>query len=81
VVEVLQAALRRCAEEAQISPTLLGTAADLHAVVGHVCGARSGDVRLLHGWRYEVAGRKLLAVLRGEVGIRVEPRTLRLVME
>ncbi len=81
IVEVLQAALRRCAEEVQISPTLIGTAADLHALVGHVLGAKTGEVRLLCGWRYEVAGRKLLAVLQGEVAVRVEPGTLRLVME
>jgi ribonuclease D len=78
-VELLQAVLKACAEEAEIAPTLLATAADLQALVEsrqHRGGAPSTvKLPILEGWRRRMAGDRLLQVLEGKMMVSVDPRT------
>jgi ribonuclease D len=78
-VELLQAVLKACAEQAEIAPTLLATAADLQALVEsrQHRGGPSPTVKLpiLEGWRRRLAGDMLLQVLEGKVMVSVDPRT------
>jgi ribonuclease D len=68
---VLQA---RCAE-AGVASELVATRADLEALIaGQAMGGGDGHP-LLHGWRRELAGESLLRLLRGEVALRVLPRS------
>jgi ribonuclease D len=67
---VLQA---RCAE-AGVASELVATRAELEALIaGQAMGADGGHP-LLSGWRRELAGESLLALLRGEIALRVLPR-------
>jgi ribonuclease D len=80
VVELLQAVLRCCAEEAHIAPNLLATTADLEALATRD-SARDGELPILEGWRRTLAGEDLLRVLDGRAGVRLDPRTRRLRVE
>ena len=64
--------MRARALEAGLAYELIAARADLAAIV---CCARSGqaepDVRTLAGWRREVVGEELLALLRGERAIAI----------
>ena len=66
---VLQA---RCAE-AGIASELVATRADVEALIAHVALGDADSLPLLRGWRRELAGDRLLALLRGEVSLRVLP--------
>jgi ribonuclease D len=76
-VELLQAALKACAEQAEIAPTLLATAADLQALVESRQRRGGSTVKLpiLEGWRRRLAGDVLLQVLEGKMMVSVDPRT------
>jgi len=63
---VLQAA---CAE-AGIASELVATRDDLESLI-RIVGEGGDDHPLLSGWRREVAGERLLRLLRGEVALRV----------
>jgi ribonuclease D len=65
---VLQA---RCAE-AGIASELVATRAELESLIAVAARGRD-DHPLLHGWRRELAGDRLMALLRGEVSLRVLP--------
>ena len=71
-VALAEALVRARALEAGLAYELIAARADLSAIV---CGARSGhrepDVRTLRGWRRELVGDELLALLRGERTIAV----------
>jgi ribonuclease D len=66
---VLQA---RCAE-AGIASELVATRADVEALIAHVALGDADTQPLLRGWRRELADERLLALLRGEVSLRVLP--------
>ena len=66
---VLQA---RCAE-AGIASELVATRADVEALIVHQALGDADSQPLSHGWRRELAGERLLALLRGEVSLRVLP--------
>lgn len=67
LVDVMMALLReRCREQA-ISPGAVAGKRDLEKLI---MGQR--DIPLLHGWRKSVAGESLLALLQGELSLRVE---------
>jgi ribonuclease D len=77
-----EALLRARAREANLAYELLAARADLQAIVA---GARSGeeaDVRTLRGWRRELVGSELLALLDGRIALSVdgsgEHRSLRI---
>jgi ribonuclease D len=67
---VLQA---RCAE-AGVASELVATRAELEALIAGQATGADGGHPLLSGWRRELAGESLLALLRGEIALRVLPR-------
>jgi ribonuclease D len=77
-VELLQAVLKACAEQAQIAPTLLATAGDLQALVERhreKATHSAAGLPILEGWRRTLAGDMLLRVLDGQVAASLDPRT------
>jgi len=66
MTDLLMCALRLIGEQNEITASALGTRKDLERLV-------SGDdgVPLLHGWRAEIAGETLVAVLEGRLTPRV----------
>ncbi|HEY4823729.1 MAG TPA: ribonuclease D, partial [Solirubrobacteraceae bacterium] len=74
-----EALLRARAREAGLAYELLAARADLQAIVAAWrAGEQEADVRTLRGWRRELAGGELLALLDGEVALSVEGRALRI---
>jgi ribonuclease D len=73
-IALAEALVRTRALEAGLAYELIAARADLAAIV---CCARTGqpdpDVRTLTGWRRELVGEELLALLRGERSIAVDP--------
>lgn len=67
VVDLMNAMVRLLAERSAIAAPLLATRDDLHDFVLEKPGAR-----LATGWRAEVAGKPLKALLRGEAGLTVK---------
>lgn len=66
VVDLLMAVLRLRGAENEVSPALLASRKQVEAMV-----AGETDVPVLHGWRAELAGHDLQAVLAGERAVRV----------
>lgn len=75
VVELLQAVLRLRAEEAGIAPTLIATSADLHLLVQRHAAGAAADLPIMQGWRHEIAGGALLALLEGRASVSLDPAT------
>lgn len=74
VTEVLQAVLRARAEQNRIAPGLLATQSDLQELVqAHARGAAQ-TVPLMQGWRRELVGEELLALLHGRACVRIDPK-------
>jgi ribonuclease D len=71
LVALSEALVRARAREADLAYELLASRADLQAiVVGERTGTRA-EVRTLRGWRYELVGEELLALLDGRVSVSV----------
>jgi ribonuclease D len=78
---ILSAVLQIQADQAQISSTVLATSQELRELIfGFRQGCLNG-VALLKGWRRDLAGAKLLAVLEGKIALRVDPQKGALVLE
>jgi ribonuclease D len=77
LVNILATFLRIRAQEQQIAWGLLATARDLEELVERTPGVSKGDLPILDGWRYELAGRDLLRLLAGEISLTVDPATAR----
>ncbi len=84
LVSLAEALLRARARDAGLAYELLATRADLQAIVaarrtgGGAPGAGAqADVRTLRGWRRELVGEELLALLDGDVSLSVRGRSLR----
>jgi ribonuclease D len=74
-IALAEALVRARALEAGLAYELIAARADLSAiVVSHRAGRPIPDVRTLTGWRREVVGDELLALLRGQVRIAVGAR-------
>lgn len=58
---------------AKVDPPLFGNRAEISALVLEAEHATPERHRILRGWRAEFCGQQLLALLRGEVGVRVCP--------
>jgi ribonuclease D len=77
LIALSEALVRARAREADLAYELLASRADLQAiVVGERTGERA-DVRTLHGWRGELVGEELLALLDGRVSLSVRDRGVR----
>jgi len=78
LVALAEALLRARAAEAGLAYELLATRADLHAIVAaQRSDAEEADVRTLRGWRRELVGEELLALLDGQLSLSVHNRRLR----
>ncbi len=77
LVNILATFLRIRAQEAQIAWGLLATGRDLEELVERAPAVGRGDLPVLDGWRYELAGRDLLRLLAGEISMTVDPATAR----
>lgn len=75
LMELLQAVLKARAMEEEIAPTLLGTTADLQALVDARTNHVSLDLPLLRGWRRMLVGDLLLQVLNGTLAVKIEPKS------
>lgn len=73
LVDLLMAALRARAAEADISPGALATRKDLEQMV-----AGRKDIALLQGWRKKAAGQLLQEVLEGKLKLGVQGGTLKI---
>ncbi|HTZ88094.1 MAG TPA: HRDC domain-containing protein [Solirubrobacteraceae bacterium] len=74
-----EALLRARARNAGLAYELLAARADLQAIVaGWRSGEGEADVRTLRGWRRELVGSELLALLGGQVRLSVEGRALQI---
>ncbi len=79
LIALAEALLRARAREANIAYELIAARADLQAVVAAWrAGGDEADVRTLHGWRRELAGAELLALLDGELSLSVAEGRLRI---
>jgi ribonuclease D len=75
-----EALLRARSREAAIAYELLAARADLQAIVATWrAGGAEADVRTLRGWRRELAGAELLALLGGRVSLSVLDGSLQIV--
>lgn len=74
LIALSEGLVRARAREANLAYELLASRADLQAiVVGERTGERA-DVRTLRGWRRELVGGELLALLDGRISLSVENR-------
>ena len=73
-IALAEALVRARALEAGLAYELIAARADLQAIVSAVRSGRSDpEVRTLGGWRRELVGEELLAMLRGERSLAVSP--------
>jgi ribonuclease D len=74
LIALAEALVRARAREADLAYELLASRADLQAiVVGERTGERA-DARTLRGWRCELVGEELLALLDGRISLSVSDR-------
>ncbi len=71
LIALAESLLRSRAREANIAYELLAARADLQAIVAAWRAGSEADVRTLRGWRRELAGAELLALLDGRVSLSV----------
>lgn len=81
VIELLQATLRLCAEAAHIAPSMVATSADLQLLIEAHAVRQHEQLPILNGWRREIAGEQLLALLEGRATLRLDPATRRVRLE
>ena len=74
LVSLAQALVRHRSMESGVATELIATQSELSALVANVRrGAGKGDVRALHGWRRELVGDELSALIEGRLCISVTP--------
>ncbi len=75
--EMLDTLVRLKAESGSIAPSILADKAELSALAswGHQCKKEPPSLACLKGWRYELVGRDLLRLLRGEICLSIDART------
>lgn len=72
VADMLRVLLKAVAEDQNIAPKLIANAADLDALAA----SDSADVPALHGWRYEVFGKKALEFKAGKIAMKIEGKKI-----
>ena len=68
ILDILTALVRIRAEENELNPTILASRKDLEVLLFGV----DDDCPLLHGWRFAMAGRELVGLLKGELSLGIE---------
>jgi ribonuclease D len=76
LIALSEALVRARAREADLAYELLASRADLQAIVVGERTGTSADVRTLRGWRHELVGEELLALLDGRISLSVEDRQI-----
>jgi len=72
VVSLAQALLRHRSRESRVATELIATQSELTALVAAVRQGETGDgIRALHGWRRELVGDELRALVEGRVALSV----------
>jgi ribonuclease D len=71
VLPLASAVLQARCGAAGIASELVATRDDLETLIRHQAGEGTREPALLSGWRRELAGDSLMALLRGEVVLRV----------
>jgi ribonuclease D len=74
LIALSEALVRARARQAGLAYELLASRADLQAIVAGERTAERADVRTLRGWRGELVGKELLALLDGRLSISVKDR-------
>jgi ribonuclease D len=74
LVAMSEALVRARVAEADLAYELVASRADLQAIVTAQRAGEEADVRTLRGWRRELVGEELLALLRGERALSVDDR-------
>jgi ribonuclease D len=79
---LLRAAVQVVADREEIASEVIASTRDVEALIAQVTGSGGlDDLPLLHGWRRELIGETLLAIARGEVGVRYDPASREVVAE
>jgi ribonuclease D len=81
LIALSEALVRARAREANLAYELLASRADLQAIVAGERTAERADVRTLHGWRRELVGEELLALLDGRVSLSVRDRGIQVIRD
>lgn len=75
VVNLLDALLRLRAQEASISPGVVAVRGDLEALIAARGAPALPDLPLLRGWRRQLVGEDLLALLAGQLRLSIDATT------
>jgi ribonuclease D len=78
LIALAEALVRARAREADLAYELVAARADLQAIVSAQRLGERAEVRTLRGWRAELVGEELLALLDGGVSLSVRDRKLRI---
>ena len=73
--EMLKVLLKAVSDEANVVPRLIANAADVEKLAR---GETSDEIAALNGWRYELFGKKALALLSGKLALSFENGQVRL---
>lgn len=68
ILDILTALVRIRAEENQLNPSILASRKDLEVLLFD----DDEECPLLHGWRFSMAGRELVGLLKGELSLGIE---------
>ncbi len=74
ILDILTSLVRIRAEENSLNPAILATRKDLEGLLFN-----DEDCPLLHGWRFTMAGRELLGLLKGELLLGIESEKLAII--
>jgi len=75
ILDILTALVRIRAEENSLNPTILATRKDLEALLFN----EEEGCPLLHGWRYSMAGKELVGLLKGELLFGIQEDKLKVI--
>jgi ribonuclease D len=75
ILDILTALVRIRAEENSLNPSILATRKDLEVLLFN----DDDDCPLLHGWRFTMAGKELVGLLKGELLLGIEAEKLAII--
>ena len=75
ILDILTALVRIRAEENALNPIILATRKDLEVLLFN----DDDDCSLLHGWRFKMAGRELVGLLKGKLSLGIESDKLNII--
>jgi ribonuclease D len=81
LIALSEALVRARAREANLAYELLASRADLQAIVAAQRTGERAEVRTLRGWRHELVGQELLALLDGRLSLSVGDRGVQVAAE